>query len=174
MSATSTTANVSGATPSGSPATITDLDLTSDTIASLKAAGIDDLAQLRSATELLELPGLADGRALYEIVCALNRRGLSLPADRDRRVPGDREREMLRLRVIDGLTLHQIGRHFGVSRERVRQLLNYDFRLKSTPPAVKARRADPADPTRRRRAPLPTPPSSNATSTVDFLTGQIV
>ena len=59
---------------------------------------------------------------------------------------------MLRLRVIDGLTLQQIDRRFGVSRERVRQLLNYDFRLKGTPPAGQGTQEDPGPrrPTRDR------------------------
>jgi DNA-directed RNA polymerase sigma subunit (sigma70/sigma32) len=54
--------------------------------------------------------------------------------------PSDREREMLRLRTVEGLTLREIGERFGIGAERVRQLLNHYFRLKGVPPAVKARR----------------------------------
>ncbi len=37
---------------------------------------------------------------------------------------GEREREMYRLRVLEGLTLRELGERFGVGPERVRQLLN--------------------------------------------------
>lgn len=140
MNATSNANTAGEADPSGSTAAIADLGLSSGTVASLEAAGISQLAQLRSATELLNHPELSDGRALYELVCALNLRSMSLPAGRHHRVPGDREREMLRLRVIDGLTLRQIGQRLGVSTERVRQLLNRNFRLTGTPPAAKTPR----------------------------------
>ena len=39
-------------------------------------------------------------------------------------MPGEREREMYRLRVSEGLTLRELGQRFGVGPERVRQLLN--------------------------------------------------
>jgi predicted O-methyltransferase YrrM len=38
-----------------------------------------------------------------------------------------REREIARLRTVDGLTLQQIGDRHGISRERVRQLLNHYY-----------------------------------------------
>lgn len=37
---------------------------------------------------------------------------------------GEREREMYRLRVVEGFTLRELGERFGVGPERVRQLLN--------------------------------------------------
>jgi Sigma-70, region 4 len=37
---------------------------------------------------------------------------------------GEREREMYRLRVSEGLTLRELGQRFGVGPERARQLLN--------------------------------------------------
>lgn len=54
--------------------------------------------------------------------------------------PNERRRDMLRLRIIDGLTLAEVGQHTGVSTERVRQLLRLHFGLKGTPPAARARR----------------------------------
>jgi transposase len=39
-------------------------------------------------------------------------------------VSGERAREMYRLRVVEGLTLRELGERFGVGPERVRQLLN--------------------------------------------------
>ena len=38
--------------------------------------------------------------------------------------PGEREREMYHLRTVEGLTLRELARRFGLSPERVRQLLN--------------------------------------------------
>jgi transposase len=38
--------------------------------------------------------------------------------------PGKREREMYRLRTVEGLTLRELARRFHLSPERVRQLLN--------------------------------------------------
>lgn len=43
-------------------------------------------------------------------------------------MPGEREREMYRLRVVEGLTLRELGERFGVGSERVRQLLNRHVR----------------------------------------------
>jgi hypothetical protein len=56
------------------------------------------------------------------------------------RIPQQREHEMLRLRTVEGLTFREIGERYGVSRERVRQLLHFYFGLMGTPPAVKLRR----------------------------------
>ncbi|MGC2372395.1 MAG: sigma factor-like helix-turn-helix DNA-binding protein [Solirubrobacteraceae bacterium] len=78
---------------------------------------------------------------LYEIVCQLNKHGLSLPPVPGgmMKVPGERNREVLRLRIIEGLTLAEIGLMVDVSSERVRQLLRFHFGLTGKPPAVKAR-----------------------------------
>lgn len=40
----------------------------------------------------------------------------------------DREREMLRLRTVEGLTLSAIAARFGIGPERVRQLINRQVR----------------------------------------------
>lgn len=39
-------------------------------------------------------------------------------------MPGEREREMYRLRVEEGLTLRELSERFGIGPERARQLLN--------------------------------------------------
>jgi DNA-directed RNA polymerase sigma subunit (sigma70/sigma32) len=45
------------------------------------------------------------------------------------RVPGQREREMLRLRLVEKLILGEVGEQTGVRKERVRQLLRLRFGL---------------------------------------------
>lgn len=64
--------------------------------------------------------------------------------------PKDREYEMFRLRVVEGLTLREIAEVFGLHRERVRQLLRAHFRLQ-VPPAASARRSTRTKDARRRR-----------------------
>ncbi len=64
--------------------------------------------------------------------------------------PKDREYEMFRLRVVEGLTLSEIAEVFGLHRERVRQLLRAHFRLR-VPPAASTRRSTRAKEARRRR-----------------------
>jgi Sigma-70, region 4. len=43
--------------------------------------------------------------------------------------PSERDREMFRLRTVEGLTLDEIADRFGLHKKRVRQLLNLRFRL---------------------------------------------
>lgn len=133
-------------TPTGDdpldPATsVADIGLSREALACLRAAGISEIGQLGRADEMIGRPEFSKGNELYEIVCALNRHGLSLPADGRRRVPGDREREIFRLRVVEGLTLPEVAERIGgVRSERVRQLLSFYFRLTGTPPAVRERK----------------------------------
>lgn len=124
---------------------IFELGLTAATLAALEAIDIAEVETLiqHPADELLSPTAQIGPGELFEIVCALNQCGYSLPP-----VPGglirvprdDRRREMLRLRIIDGLTLADVGRQTGVSTERVRQLLRLHFGLSGTPPAARARR----------------------------------
>ena len=133
-------------TPTGDdpldPATsVADIGLSPETLACLRIAGISEIGQLGRADELIRQPEFSKGSELYEIVCALNRHGLSLPANGRQRVPGDREREIFRLRVVEGLTLPEVAERIGgIRSERVRQLLSFYFRLTGTPPAAKKRR----------------------------------
>jgi hypothetical protein len=118
---------------------IVNLKLSSATLARLRAAGIHRVDELAPARELLRRPALASGAELYEVVCALSRRGLSLTGV-GRRVAPEREREMLRLRIVEGLTLEEIGQRFAIKRERVRQLLALYFGLSGRPPARRAKK----------------------------------
>ncbi len=120
------------------PTNVGELGLSPDTISALTSAAIERVDQLGSATVMLALPEFS-GNALYEVVCALNRYGLSLPVDRGR-VPGDRDREILRLRVVEGLTLKELARRFKLHAERVRQILSDYFGLTGAPPAAVERR----------------------------------
>jgi transcriptional regulator with XRE-family HTH domain len=122
------------------PTRLSELNLTSRSMQALDAAGIDLIADLIPASEMLALPAFESGEELYEISCALNRHGLSLKPGG--KVPEDRDRDIFRLRVTAGLTLDELGALFGVNRERIRQVLRFYFGLSGIPPtaAVRSRR----------------------------------
>lgn len=126
---------------------ITELGLTAATLAALEATSIATVEQLTvyPGGELLPQDARIGPFELYEIVCQLNQHGLSLPPVPSGaiRVPSSRHREILRLRIIEGLPLDAIGQQTGIKRERVRQLLAYYFGLRGKPPAVRVRRAKP-------------------------------
>jgi Sigma-70, region 4 len=66
----------------------------------------------------------------YKYVKQRQARGLGvLPPPCDHRVPQERYIEMLRLRLLEGLTLREIGERTGVTKERVRQVLGHYFRV---------------------------------------------
>jgi DNA-binding CsgD family transcriptional regulator len=122
---------------------VTELDISAATLSCLAAANIIDVPQLvqHPADDLLVVPHFG-ALELYEIVCQLNGRGLSLPPIRGGRARGHitpRNREILRLRLIDGLTLAAIAERVGLKQERVRQVLRGNYGLTGQPPAVKAR-----------------------------------
>jgi AraC-like DNA-binding protein len=113
---------------------------------SLAGAGIHEVDQLAEHTtgELIHRPELSSGVVLYELICELHRHGLTPFSRHGGHVQGEREREMFRLRAVEGLTLDQIGERFHIKRERVRQLLRLHFGLDGVPPA--ARRRPPVKP----------------------------
>jgi Sigma-70, region 4/Bacterial RNA polymerase, alpha chain C terminal domain len=121
---------------------IAELYLSPAALACLRAADITEVDQLvtLSADELIQR-GIGAGE-LYEVVCQLNNRGTSLPSSPcgNIRVPSDRTREMFRLRVVEGLTLKEVGERFGIIAERVRQIMALHFGLRGSPPTVKARK----------------------------------
>lgn len=121
------------------PTNLNELGLSPNTMAALRREGLETVAQLGSATSMLSRTEFRMGAELYEIVCALNRHGLSLPTSRARRVPGDREREIFRLRTVDGLMLSEIAQRNNLNVERIRQILTF-FGLSGTPPAASRRR----------------------------------
>lgn len=127
---------------------VSELDITAAALACLGAVGIIDVPQLvqTPADDLLAVPhfGALD---LYEIVCQLNEHGLSLAPVPGRHAKGDitpRNREIFRLRLIDGLTLAAIAERVQLGPEQVRKVLRGHYGLTGQPPAVKARqwRAD--------------------------------
>jgi hypothetical protein len=80
---------------------------------------------------------------LYEIVCQLRKHDLALkptPKARVIYVPNERYCDTFRLRVVEGLTLNEVGERIGVSDERVRQILHQHFGLTGSPPTTKANR----------------------------------
>lgn len=55
--------------------------------------------------------------------------------------PEPRHLEMLRLRLLEGLTLREVGEQVGLAPSTVGQLLGHYFGIEGVPPAAKARRA---------------------------------
>jgi len=125
------------------PTKLNELGLSPSTMLALRKEGLEDIEQLGSATSMLSRTEFRSGIELYEIVCSLNRYGLSLPTSRARRVPGDRDREIFRLRIVDGLMLSEIAQRYKVNVERVRQILTF-FALSGPPPAASLRRKQQA------------------------------
>jgi transcriptional regulator with XRE-family HTH domain len=115
------------------PAYVGELGLSPAALAALDAGGIQEVAQLSTASDLLSRG--AGGTEVYEVICALARHRHSLGHS----LPGERELEMFWLRAVEGLTLKQIGERFDVIAERVRQLLVVYVGLDGPPPATKGR-----------------------------------
>jgi hypothetical protein len=127
------------------PSRVDELGLSAATLAALSGAGIREVADVPSGDVLLGYSEFASGAEAWEVVCALNRHGMTTPVRRRHGLPSDREREMFRLRVVEGLTLRAIGDRYGVIGERVRQLLAAYFGLRGVPPAAKGKRRRPRD-----------------------------
>lgn len=125
-----------GTTPPPRPPTnVTELGLSAGTLATLQKAGIERVDRLPSVSEMLARPEFRSGSEVYEVVCSLSRFGLSLPPHRV--IPNERDREMLRLRIVEGKALKEIGERFGVIAERVRQIMAFAFGLRGKPPAAR-------------------------------------
>jgi AraC-like DNA-binding protein/DNA-binding CsgD family transcriptional regulator len=120
---------------------VNELALSRAVLPSLARAGIHEVEQLaeHNLGELLRRPEFTSGVELHELICELHRHGLTPFAGHGGHIQTNREREMFRLRAVEGLTLAQIGQRFNVTTERVRQLLKLHFRLSGTPPAAKRR-----------------------------------
>jgi hypothetical protein len=122
---------------------IGELGLSPATQACLRRAGIRTMYELldRSCRELLWHSEIG-ADALYEIICKLNQHELMLPATTKGtvRVPDDRNREVFRLRAVEGLSLADTGKQLGISTERVRQVLSVYFGIQGKPPATKGPR----------------------------------
>lgn len=133
---------------------ITELDLSPSALARLRSLDLTDVDELARcpASELIERG--VGGTELYEIVCHLKGEGRALPPlprlER-RKPPSDRETEMFRLRLVEGLTLEEVSEQFSVTRDRVRQLLVRKFGLRGWPPTVQARKWAATERRRRER-----------------------
>lgn len=120
-----------------------ELNISAATFGCLQAAGInttDDFKQY-PCDVLLASPHFGP-LEVYEIVRELNEHGLTLPPvpGGKTQVPSTPKYEVLRFRMIEGLTLAATGREVGLGTERVRQILFEQYGLKHQPPAVGARR----------------------------------
>lgn len=122
-----------------------DMGLEPATLTCLHDAGITDVEELvtYTCTDLMERPGLG-AVEVYEIICGLNRQGLMLPATQHGRVriPSERNREMFRLRFVEGLTLTEVAHRTGLTDGRVIQLLRWHYGISTRPPAAKTPRQD--------------------------------
>jgi hypothetical protein len=125
-----------------SPTRLEDFGLSGATLAGLRSIGLADLDRLleQPAGELVRR-GL-DRIQLYEIICQLERHELSLPPIGEAlpSLPTERDWEMLRLRLLHGMTLREVGREIGIGHERVRQLLRLRFGLLDMAPGHRADR----------------------------------
>ncbi len=125
------------------PVLISGIGLEAPTRAAWKAAGIANADQLRRpANELIALPCVT-GSMVFETVCRLVERDIWCPGKEGASratAPDDRDLVMLRLRILDGASLGEIGTICGLSREGVRQRLHLQFGLTGEPPAAMERR----------------------------------
>ena len=120
---------------------ITELGLKPATLACLHTAGIVNVTQLtsHSCVELMQHPDIGPAK-VYEVIRRLHKRGLALPNEWGHaRLPNERSIAMFRLRFIEGLTLRETGRRFGVSPSRADQILHNYFGVSTLRAADKAR-----------------------------------
>lgn len=120
---------------------VNELALSQAVLPSLAKAGIHTVEQLaeRNLGALLRQPEFTSGVELYELIRELHRHGLTPFAAHGGHIQTEREREIFRLRAVEGLTLAQIGVQRDISTERVRQLLKLHFGLDGRPPAAQRR-----------------------------------
>jgi len=120
---------------------VDELALSQAFLPSLARAGIHETGQLaeHDLGELLRRPEFSSGVELHELLRELHRHGLTPFAGHGSHVQTERELEILQLRIVEGLTLAQIGKRVRLTTERVRQLLKLHFGLGGVPPAAKPR-----------------------------------
>jgi hypothetical protein len=122
---------------------VTELDISAAAFACLQAIGITSIEDFRQypCDELLFSPHFGAAE-IYEVIRQLNQHGLTLPKipGATLQLPSPPKDEIVRLRLIDGLTFTEIGEHVGLSKERVRQVLRSHYGLRIQPPAVGAKR----------------------------------
>jgi hypothetical protein len=121
---------------------VTELGLRPATLACLHTAGIVNVTQLtsHSCVELMRHPDIGPTK-VYELIRRLHKQGLALPNEWGHaRLPDERGMAMFRLRFIEGLTLRETGRRFGVSPSRADQLLHNYFGVSTLRAATAHRR----------------------------------
>jgi Bacterial RNA polymerase, alpha chain C terminal domain/Sigma-70, region 4 len=120
-----------------------ELNISAATFACLQAADIRQIGDLSQypCDALLSSPHFG-ALEIYEIIRELNEHGFTLPTlpGGRMRLPSTPKHELVRLRMIDGLTFAEIGQCVGLTKERVRQVLRSHYGLRLQPPAVGARR----------------------------------
>jgi hypothetical protein len=120
-----------------------ELDISAASFACLQAADIHRIEDFRQhpCDLLLRSPHFG-ALEVYEIIRELNEHGFTLPASPGNkiRLPSPPKHELLRLRLIDGLTFAAIGERVGLTDGRVQQILRAHYGLQSQPPAVGARK----------------------------------
>jgi hypothetical protein len=121
---------------------VNELALSQAVLSSLAKVGIHEVEQLAEhrTGELLRRPEFGSGVELYELICELDRHGLTPFSGHGGHIETERELEIFRLRAVEGLTLTEIGARVRLNRTRVDQLLRLHFRLNEVPPAAKLRR----------------------------------
>jgi hypothetical protein len=123
------------------------LGLRPATLACLHTAGIVNVTQLTSHScfELMQHPDIGPTK-VYEVVRQLHKRGLALPNQWGWvRLPNERSIEMFRLRFIEGLTLRETGRRYGVSPSRAEQILRNYFGVSTLRADTTRRRQEPSE-----------------------------
>jgi hypothetical protein len=119
-----------------------ELGLSPATLTCLRNAGIHTTYCLltHSWRELIWHSSIG-AEEVYEVLCRLTEHGMILPPTPKAisHMPNERNLEVFRLRVVEGLYLTEIGDRVGIGVERVRQILAGYFGLRGSPPAVKTR-----------------------------------
>lgn len=120
---------------------VNQLALSQAVLSSLAKVGIHEVEQLAEhrISDLLERPEFSSGAELYELICELHRHDLTPFSGYGGHIQTARERELFRLRAVEGMTFTEVGERVGLHRTRVDQLLRLHFRLNRVPPAAKRR-----------------------------------
>jgi Sigma-70, region 4 len=124
---------------------ITELDLSLPALVCCQRLGLTAVDQLLTYTAS-ELVGNGFGpHELYDVLCRLNDHGRVLPTSPQslrttQRQSGERNRIILRLRVLDGMTFGEIAERVDIGPERVRQILRWHFGVIGTMPTFRARK----------------------------------
>src|SRR5580692_7321206 len=120
------------------PMQLVELGLEPDTHRVLESAGLWETDQIRrTAEELLAIDGMT-GDMLFELVCSLKSVGLGLmrwghgvPGPND--APSASDCEILRLRVVEGRRLSEIGAQHGLTADQIKVRLLLQFGLFQKP-----------------------------------------